>query len=38
MIIGLGVNLLELKRIRVGSLLPALVLIVALYYLGLLAY
>jgi len=38
MIIGLGVNLLELKRIRVGSLLPALVLIIALYYLGLLAY
>lgn len=38
MILGLGVNLLELKRIRVGSLLPALVLVIALYYLGLLAY
>lgn len=38
MILGLGVNLLELTRIRVGSLLPALVLVIALYYLGLLAY
>ncbi|MEM7735160.1 MAG: DUF554 domain-containing protein [Deinococcota bacterium] len=38
MILGLGINLLELKRIRVGSLLPALVLIIVLYYLGLLAY
>lgn len=38
MIIGLGMNLLELKRIRVASLLPSLVLVVALYYLGLTFY
>ena len=38
MIIGLGINLLELKRIRVASLLPSLVLVVALYYLGLRFY
>lgn len=38
MIVGLGLNLLELKRIRVASLLPALVLVIALYYLGLTFY
>jgi uncharacterized membrane protein YqgA involved in biofilm formation len=38
MIIGLGINLLELKRIRVASLLPALLLVVVLYYLGLQFY
>ena len=38
MILGLGINLLELKRIRVASLLPSLVLVVALYYLGLTFY
>ena len=38
MIVGLGINLLELKRIRVASLLPSLVLVVALYYLGLTFY
>lgn len=38
MIVGLGFNLLELKRIRVASLLPSLVLVVALYYLGLAFY
>ena len=38
MIVGLGFNLLELKRIRVASLLPSLVLVVALYYLGLTFY
>jgi uncharacterized membrane protein YqgA involved in biofilm formation len=35
MIVGMGFNLLEIKRIRVASLLPSLVLVVALYYLGL---
>lgn len=38
MIVGLGFNLLELKRIRVASLLPSLALVVALYYLGLTFY
>lgn len=38
MIVGLGFNLLEIKRIRVASLLPSLVLVVALYYLGLRFY
>ena len=38
MIIGLGFNLLELKRIRVASLLPSLALVVVLYYLGLTLY
>ena len=38
MIVGLGFNLLELKRIRVASLLPSLALVVALYYLGLRLY
>ena len=38
MIIGLGFNLLELKRIRVASLLPSLALVVVLYYLGLRLY
>lgn len=34
MIIGLGINLLELTRVRVASLLPSLLLVVALYHLG----
>lgn len=38
MIIGLGINLLELKRVRVAALLPALALVVVLYYLGLQFY
>ena len=38
MIVGLGINLLELKRVRVASLLPSLALVVALYYLGLTFY
>lgn len=38
MIVGLGFNLLELKRIRVASLLPSLLLVVALYYLSLRFY
>ncbi len=38
MIIGLGINLLEIKQIRVASLLPSLLLVVALYYLGLQLY
>ena len=38
MIVGLGFNLLEIKRVRVASLLPSLVLVVALYYLGLRFY
>ena len=38
MIVGLGINLLELKRIRVASLLPSLVLVIVLYYLGLQLY
>lgn len=38
MIVGLGFNLLEIKRVRVASLLPSLVLVVGLYYLGLLFY
>lgn len=38
MIVGLGINLLELKRIRVASLLPSLALVVMLYYLGLRFY
>lgn len=38
MIIGLGFNVLEIKRVRVASLLPSLVLVVALYYLGLRFY
>lgn len=38
MIIGLGINLLELRRIRVASLLPALLLVIGLYYLGLRFY
>ena len=38
MIVGLGFNLLELKRIRVASLLPSLALVVVLYYLGLRLY
>ena len=38
MIVGLGINLLELKRIRVASLLPSLLLVVGLYYLGLQLY
>ena len=38
MIVGLGFNLLEIKRIRVASLLPSLALVVVLYYLGLRLY
>ncbi len=38
MIVGLGFNLLEIKRFRVASLLPSLALVVALYYLGLRFY
>ncbi len=38
MIVGLGFNLLEIKRLRVASLLPSLALVVALYYLGLRFY
>ena len=38
MIVGLGFNLLEIKRIRVASLLPSLALVVVLYYLGLTLY
>ncbi len=38
MIVGLGFNLLEIKRLRVASLLPSLVLVVGLYYLGLRFY
>ena len=38
MIVGLGFNLLEIKRIRVASLLPSLALVIALYYLGLRFY
>ena len=38
MIVGLGFNLLEIKRIRVASLLPSLLLVVVLYYLGLTFY
>jgi uncharacterized membrane protein YqgA involved in biofilm formation len=38
MIIGLGLGLLEIKRVQVASLLPALVLVVGLYYAGLLFY
>lgn len=37
-IIGLGFGLLEIKRVQVASLLPALMLVVGLYYLGLLFY
>ncbi len=38
MIMGLGFGLLEIKKLRVASLLPALVLVVVLYYVGLLFY
>ncbi len=38
MIMGLGFGLLEIKKLRVASLLPALVLVVMLYYVGLLFY
>jgi len=38
MIVGLGFSLLDIKRVRVASMLPALVLVVALYYLGLRFY
>ena len=38
MIVGLGFNLLEIKRIRVASLLPSLALVIVLYYLGLRLY
>jgi uncharacterized protein len=38
MIMGLGFSLLDIKRLRVASLLPSLVLVIALYHLGLLFY
>ncbi len=38
MIVGLGFNLLEIKRLRVASLLPSLALVVGLYYLGIQLY
>lgn len=38
MIVGLGLGLLEIKRLRVASMLPALLLAVALYHLGVLVY
>lgn len=38
MIVALGFNLLDIKRLRVASMLPSLVLVVGLYYLGLLFY
>lgn len=38
MIVGLGFSLLEIKRVQVASLLPALVLVIGLYYVGLLFY
>ncbi|MDQ3398941.1 MAG: DUF554 domain-containing protein [Deinococcota bacterium] len=38
MILGLGFGLLDIKRLRVASLLPALVLVIALYELALLFY
>ncbi len=38
MILGLGLGLLEIKRLRVASLLPALALVVVFYYLGQLFY
>ncbi len=38
MIMGLGFGLLEIKRLRIASMLPALFLVVGLYYLGLLFY
>lgn len=37
-IVGLGLMLLDIKRIRTASLLPALLLVVALYHLALLFY
>ena len=36
MILALGLGLLEIKQLRTASLLPALALVVALYYVGLL--
>lgn len=36
MVMGLGLALLEIKRLRVASMLPALPLVVVIYYLGLL--
>lgn len=38
MILGLGFGLLEIKRLRVASLLPGLLIVIALYHLGLLFY
>ena len=38
MIVGLGLSLLDIKRVRVASMLPSLALVVALYYLGLRFY
>ena len=38
MILGLGLGLLEIKRLRVASLLPSLVFAVVFYYVGRLFY
>lgn len=38
MIMGLGFGLLEIKRLRIASLLPGLALVVVLYHVGLLFY
>jgi uncharacterized membrane protein YqgA involved in biofilm formation len=38
MILGLGFGLLEIKRLRVASLLPGLLIVILLYHLGLLFY
>ncbi|HZJ09761.1 MAG TPA: DUF554 family protein, partial [Trueperaceae bacterium] len=38
MIVALGLGLLDLKRLRVASLLPALVLVVVFYLIGLRFY
>lgn len=38
MIVGLGLSLLDIKHVRVASMLPALALVVVLYQLGLLFY
>jgi uncharacterized membrane protein YqgA involved in biofilm formation len=38
MILGLGLDLLEVRRLRVAAMLPALVVVVAFYHLALLFY
>ncbi|MDZ7703602.1 MAG: DUF554 domain-containing protein [Trueperaceae bacterium] len=38
MIVGLGFGLLEIKKLRVASLLPSLLIVIGLYYLGRLFY